>query len=559
MHSRRIVFVPAISPPLQACRPQAERSVSRVPGPRHGFALILVLLLLSVGLGAAIFAFINSNALQQERDRKTAEALAQTRAALIAWAVSRMPNPYPPPEDPTTSTVRPGEFPCPDNNAPGSAFYGAQSGTCGGASVALGRVPWRTLGIPEPKDGAGETLWYAVANPFRRNPPNSLPINSDTRGNITVFGPDGVTPLTTEAVAVIFAPGPATGGQTRGGANQTLAANYLETSNGINNADTIAPTGPFIAGRLRDPNNPTYNDRVLYITTRDFIPLVEMRVGAEIKARLEAYRSNSGCQCYPWADTWPLSDSISDLGVNRGRFPLDASPESWGQPPGVATAPGVIPSLPRWFGANEWQDVIYYSVARQNASGGGLLCQFCSLSPTLTVDGQSVSALIFTPGTPRNAGWRVPDPKGQATDNDLTHYLEDAQNNAGGHTAIGSECPTPPELGKATPYVPPPLVPPVPASCDQYVTPTSTVLDRDRVFTLTSPGLAQTCAQNATALLELGPCGPPPKLKAQCVALAASLAVCGCAAAANVMITVPCMNTFNPKECQTAVAQLRAC
>src|SRR5688572_26507790 len=268
---------------------------------QRGFALMLVLLLVSVGLGAAVFSFINSNATTLARDQITVDALNSVKTALIAYAVS---------------AARPGEFPCPDFNQPGNALSGVQNGTCGGAGVALGRVPWKTLGIPEPKDSSGETLWYAVATPFRRTQPGSLPINSDTRGNLTVFSADGVTPLTSEAVAVVFAPGPALGGQTRGGANQTVAANYLETSSGINNADTVAPTGPFIAGRLRVPNNPNYNDRLLYITTREFIPAVEMRVGKEIIAALDGYRANSSCGCYPWADTWPLSDSISDRGVN---------------------------------------------------------------------------------------------------------------------------------------------------------------------------------------------------------------------------------------------------
>ncbi len=521
--------------------------IRRLPGRRspsgsRGFALMLVLLLIGAGVGAALLSFFSPNTLTLESDQKTADALAQVKAALIAYAVTR---------GGITGADRPGEFPCPDTNAPGTAFYGLQNGTCGGGAVALGRVPWRTLGIPEPKDSAGETLWYAVANPFRRNPPNAGVINSDTRGNIIVYAADGVTPLTTEAVAVIFAPGRAVGGQTRGGANQNIATNYLETSNGIDNADPAPPTGPFIAGRLRAPNNPNYNDRLLYITTREFMPAVEMRVVREIRVALEGYRANSACQCYPWADTWPrLSGSFnSDVGVNRGRFPLDAYPESW-SPSGTVPPAGSIPSLPTWFGANEWQDVLYYSVGRQHTNLGGALCTFCSPSAMLSVDGNAVSALIMTPGTP-GPGINRPN-------NTLADYLKDAQNNDGGQIDMSSVCPTPPELG-SSPYVGVPPV--VPASCDTYVTPTSKAVDRNRMVTFISAGVPQTCAQNAAALLPRGPCGPPPRLKPQCVTLALNLAVCSpvCAAAANVMITVPCMNTFNAKACQTAVAQLKAC
>ena len=41
----------------------------------------------------------------------------------------------------------------------------------------------------------------------------------------------------------------------------------------------------------------------------------------KIKTLLEAYRANSPCECYPWADTWPYSGGIADIGQNRGRFP----------------------------------------------------------------------------------------------------------------------------------------------------------------------------------------------------------------------------------------------
>ena len=115
--------------------------------------------------------------------------------------------------------------------------------------------------------------------------------------------------------------------------------------------------------------------------------------------------------------------------------------------------------------------------------------------------------------------------------NNLAHYLDDAANQHGwGALAV-----------------------------DTYVAPTASSLDRDRIVKLMAPNVVLTCAQSAAALLALSPCGPPSRLKPQCVAFAASLAVCGCAPAATIMVNVPCMNTFNPKTCQTAVAQLKAC
>ena len=63
-----------------------------------------------------------------------------------------------------------GELPCPDTDNDGFAEAACSTRT-------LGRVPWRTLGIPEPRDTAGETLWYAVSLRFLGNASN--PITKD--------------------------------------------------------------------------------------------------------------------------------------------------------------------------------------------------------------------------------------------------------------------------------------------------------------------------------------------------------------------------------------------
>src|SRR5450756_1626195 len=119
---------------------------------QRGQALILVLLLLSVAAGAVLFSFFNSTKVTLDNDQKTADALALAKTALIGYALRG--------NDGATNPQRPGEFPCPDTNNDGNA-----DGTC--VAGRLGRIPWKTLGIPEPKDGAGETLWYAVADLFR--------------------------------------------------------------------------------------------------------------------------------------------------------------------------------------------------------------------------------------------------------------------------------------------------------------------------------------------------------------------------------------------------------
>ncbi|MGH8731302.1 MAG: hypothetical protein ACREVF_06270, partial [Burkholderiales bacterium] len=139
---------------------------------------------------------------QNQSQQRTTDALAQAREALIGWSVQRTSSVLLP-------NARPGELPCPDINP----LDGFEDGSC--AAGAIGRVPWKTLGIPEPKDDAGETLWYAVAGPFRIWSLNGTVINSDARGDLTVYQDSTASAITTKAVAVLFTAGAALGTQNR--------------------------------------------------------------------------------------------------------------------------------------------------------------------------------------------------------------------------------------------------------------------------------------------------------------------------------------------------------
>ena len=104
----------------------------------HGQALIAALLLLTLlaagGLLAGGELRARAHALAHAR---SVEALAIARAALIGYAISY-------------AETHPGEgygfLPCPDAGNTGSTPVGA----CGARGIAaVGRLPWRTLGLPE--------------------------------------------------------------------------------------------------------------------------------------------------------------------------------------------------------------------------------------------------------------------------------------------------------------------------------------------------------------------------------------------------------------------------
>lgn len=382
-------------------KPILDQSFPRPPRQRlaQRGQILLVLMILVIGFGAAFYTFVGRTGSDIERDKITTAALAQAKEALIGWSAARTPSTsvlIPP-----GLNARPGELPCPDSDNSGT-----DAGSC--IAGAIGRVPWRSMGIPEPKDSAGETLWYAIAGPFRNYNMSSAPITSDTLGNMTVYLGSSASTLTSQAVAVIFAPGASRGTQDRSctvGVNCTATGqcttspasltpkcnptNYLEAAGGVNNAAPFGNPSPpsFIQAQPAD----TFNDRLLVITNADLMPLVEQRVAREMMSILERYRiariaiNGGGSGDYPSAD---IANGDSNDQYNRHRFPCGGSaiPTHWGT--------GGTPSLPNWLtngcgSVTGWAGVIFYAVAGNRLVGNA--CSTCG-STTITCPGTATSS-----------------------------------------------------------------------------------------------------------------------------------------------------------------------
>lgn len=342
----------------------------------RGQALLIFLVLAAIAAAAILYGSIRPAAGSIARDTTTTTALAQAKDALLGRAVG--------------DANRPGSLPCPDTNNDGSAELFAGSG----CPSYIGRLPWRTLGLPDPRDQAGERLWYALFPVFRDNTAGGL-LDVDTKGGLTVYLDSTGSVMTTEAVAVIIAPGASVPGQVRNTAGENNPANYLDATAGVNNA---LATGPFISAQV----SPVFNDRLLFISTADLMPLVEKRVAREMLALLNEYRAKSACGCYPWAANNFDDDSVD--GRRRGGVPIEnALPENWGS--------GAIPSVPAWMiGSNEWGKRLYYAVARDKTAAPA--------AGTLTLNGVSKDVIILTPG-PAGAG---------RPSANLTDYLDDPEN-----------------------------------------------------------------------------------------------------------------------------------
>ena len=199
------------------------------PSRQRGLVLILLLLLVSVGALAVFVTALNRAGQQQERDRITNQALAQAKAALIGRAAA--------------DSNRPGSLPCPDTNNDGVADL--LSGV--DCPAYLGRLPWKTLGLPDLRDGYGERLWYELSGKFKDDA-SAEPLNSDvTVGDLEAPG--------SHIAAKLYSPGPPLGAQVRDTANALVAANYLEGINDLSlrvyDQAIFSATRRRIAGEIR--------------------------------------------------------------------------------------------------------------------------------------------------------------------------------------------------------------------------------------------------------------------------------------------------------------------
>lgn len=359
---------------------------------------MVMLVILIMGGSAMLLNTLNSSTPQLARAKLTSDALAQAKEALIGHGTSLVL---------TSATYpdRPGDLPCPDMDNDGFA-----EGLCGSAAgsnqqLRLGRLPWKTLGLSDLRDGSGERLWYAVSNNFKKNTRTAI-LNSDTIGTITVRNSDGGLlndgSSTSGAVAIILAPGEVlhrqgdVSSQNRTcttGVNcdvqekcttipPTLTpkcdpANYLDIANGEDNANFIdGSSNGFIQGKIKDATDKVIlNDQILIISRDNIMQSIQKRVVKEVTNALNIYFNGNGFYPKPadFTDTYclgnttispmPMMTSCPTAASNSGRIPATTTP-AWS-----------ISSILRgsttnnWFQDNGWREVIFYAVANACTSG----------------------------------------------------------------------------------------------------------------------------------------------------------------------------------------------
>ncbi len=238
---------------------------------QRGAALLIMLVLLVVSLAAVLVNSLISSTAKTARQEKTAAALAQAKDALIGYAVTYGDN--------HANQVF-GYLPLPDlgtsrNNNVTPAEGNAAANFSGNTKnlTVIGRLPWRTLGLPPLRDDQGECLWYAVSGSFQ-NTQQADVLNWDSLGHFDANSSNGTpsgTVSTTGAnyakrpAAIIFSASTVLQGQNRQASTTDIvdicggnynASNYLDSFNTNANINNIIN---YFAGSTNNSSGYAYN------------------------------------------------------------------------------------------------------------------------------------------------------------------------------------------------------------------------------------------------------------------------------------------------------------
>ena len=294
----------------------------RLPARRqHGAALLaLVAVIMLGGIWWLLYAMQPANRVVLERDHN-AKILLEAKQAVLGWVAKNAAD---------TADWNPGKLPCPEAlgnfTVATSANEGVMQGFCAGAATAVGRLPWKSLGIDKPYDVTGEVLWYVVS-PGWKVPNNTAPeaplgLNSNSTGGLTV---DGVA---NAAVAAIIAPGrrlvtaPLASQTAQGCSAQTQlrAAFPPADSSGYLECANIAGA-TLRTGVVDNGTNEAFNDQVVIITAADVMaaiePIIAKRMENSVVSQLQSIYASAQWGSSATAPTYPFAATFADQGTSQ--------------------------------------------------------------------------------------------------------------------------------------------------------------------------------------------------------------------------------------------------
>lgn len=332
---------------------RATLSGRHPPRRQAGVALLAMITVVVLVSASLLIARLDEVAQARHvRDATTAEALFAAKEELIGWAV--------------WNDAIPGALPLPDRNGDLPDGYDGDSDcvpvfTDLTPDHLIGRLPWRGQGGPclgNPAgferllDASGEPLWYAVSQKLVRGgdsvtsqfiepqadwsdpaaPPYSWLVVRDQTGVV----------ISDRVAAVIIAPGPPVamaslpppGQQERPAGAHPGPEHFLDEitiggttyANWDNDGDFILHPDTTTDPDAAEP----FNDRLVYVTVDELMPLVERRVLEELRSVLLDYKATY--VHYPWlapfADPSDVDSFRGALNQREGLVPFHSSAQS---------------------------------------------------------------------------------------------------------------------------------------------------------------------------------------------------------------------------------------
>lgn len=434
------------------------RATSTTRSRQSGAALLLIMLAVIVAISSVLLMNLNRNDLRTRQMAQTQAVLADAREALLDFAVTH------PDRNPGAAF----SLPCPDIDAGGGFADGvAHTTACMAEGISvIGRLPWRTLGVPVLKDSSSACLWYVVSGSYKdAGPDTAALINSDSNGQLQLLNIESATisegtVAEERPIAMVIAAMQPLASQARPGMSPgsdcvatATAGNYLDTDvgSGVSNAtlggvvDGVDVLG-VVAGSRDD-----HNDRIVSISRADLEKRIVARAGFLADMR-ELGLAAAACIAYygssnpggvndkrlPWPAAVTLADYRTDANYNdadngfySGRLADIADDSNLATGNSISRVLGdcdsaVVPQwsaiqLARW---QNWKDHFFYAVG-EAFSPNAAVPSACGNCLSVNGSGQYAAVLLF--GNSRLATQlRNAPPTDVDTKRDPGNYLEGA-------------------------------------------------------------------------------------------------------------------------------------
>ncbi len=395
---------------------------------QRGAALLLIMLGVIAATATVLLLNLSRDDLRTRQFKQTQSTLAVAREALIDYALL----------NPDYNPGEPFSLPCPDIDAGGGFADGeAHTTACGAAGVSMiGRLPWRTLGLPALKDVSSACLWYVVSGTWKNaGSATAAMINNDSNGQLQLYDieraaiSEGVA-ADDRPIAMVIAPMQALATQTRPGALSGAecvpganARQYLDADagSGISNATLNGAVDGVDVLAVVTGARADHNDRIVTVSRSDIerrlINRADFRdnmrsLGLAAAACIANYgASNPGGvtdKRLPWPAPTALTDyrlnanyDDADNGFYSGRLPdiTDDSNSTTGNAIARVLSDCDASKVPGWTSIQmarwqHWKDHFYYAVS-EAFSPTATTPSNCGNCLTVNVGGQYAAALIF--------------------------------------------------------------------------------------------------------------------------------------------------------------------